>query len=99
MISLYRWMVMVVCLVLSVASYGQLAQNLTLGNAKALALANAVTADPPGIDAIHFNPAGLTRLKGKKVNLKVVAGQFTITSELTRGEYVDGLLKEFDFFN
>ncbi len=29
-----------------------------------MSLGNAVTADPPGIDAIHFNPAGLTRLKG-----------------------------------
>ena len=31
----------------------------------AMSLGNAVTADPPGTDAIHFNPAGLTRLKGK----------------------------------
>jgi long-subunit fatty acid transport protein len=31
----------------------------------AMSLGNAVTADPPGIDAIHFNPAGLTRLKGR----------------------------------
>ena len=30
----------------------------------AMSLGNAVTADPPGLDAIHFNPAGLTRLKG-----------------------------------
>jgi long-subunit fatty acid transport protein len=29
----------------------------------AMSLGNAVTADPPGLDAIHFNPAGLTRLK------------------------------------
>ncbi|HEX6707666.1 MAG TPA: outer membrane protein transport protein [Albitalea sp.] len=31
----------------------------------AMSLGNAVTADPPGIDAVHFNPAGLTRLQGK----------------------------------
>lgn len=31
----------------------------------AMSLGNAVTADPPGHDSIHFNPAGLTRLKGK----------------------------------
>jgi len=30
----------------------------------AMALGNAVTADPPGIESIHFNPAGLARLKG-----------------------------------
>lgn len=30
----------------------------------AMSLGNAVTADPPGIDSIHFNPAGLARIKG-----------------------------------
>src|SRR3954470_14050508 len=30
----------------------------------AMALGNAVTADPPGIESIHFNPAGLARLTG-----------------------------------
>jgi len=81
----------------SVTSYGQIAQNLTIGNAKALALANAVTADPPGIDAIHYNPAGLTRLKGQMVNLKVVAGQFTITTELTRSEELEQDIAEYGF--
>ncbi|WP_051155348.1 OmpP1/FadL family transporter [Noviherbaspirillum massiliense] len=32
----------------------------------AMSLGNAVTADPPGIDSIHFNPAGLARLSGKQ---------------------------------
>lgn len=45
----------------SLSVYGQLGQNLTIGNAKALSLANAVTADPPGPDSLHFNPAGLYR--------------------------------------
>lgn len=30
----------------------------------AMSMGNAVTADPPGVASIHFNPAGLTRLKG-----------------------------------
>lgn len=30
----------------------------------AMAMGNAVTADPPGIESIHFNPAGLARLDG-----------------------------------
>ena len=45
----------------------QLAENLYVGNTKAWALANAVTADPPGLDSVHFNPAGLT--KGTKNGL------------------------------
>lgn len=41
-----------------------LAENIAISPV-AMALGNAVTADPPGLDSIHFNPAGLTRLKGK----------------------------------
>ena len=52
--------------------HAALVENLTLGNAKALALANAVTADPPGIDSIHFNPAGLAAMKGRQSNLKIL---------------------------
>lgn len=33
-------------------------------SATAMAMGNAVTADPPGIESIHFNPAGLARLTG-----------------------------------
>lgn len=40
-----------------------LVENLTT-SVTAMALGNAVTADPPGIDSIHFNPAGLARLTG-----------------------------------
>ena len=40
----------------------QLANNLTIGNPKAKGLANAVTADSTGIDAVHYNPAALTKL-------------------------------------
>ena len=65
-------------LLLSSQGNAQLFQNLMLGNAKALGLGQAVTADPPGIDAIHFNPAGLTRLKGRQVGIKVLAADFSL---------------------
>ncbi|MFA9218836.1 MAG: OmpP1/FadL family transporter [Sphingomonadaceae bacterium] len=45
------------------AAYAALTDNLT-ASVTAMALGNAVTADPPGIDSIHFNPAGLARLEG-----------------------------------
>lgn len=32
----------------------------------AMSLGNAVTADPPGVESIHFNPAGLARIKGDR---------------------------------
>lgn len=68
-------------------SLATLSESLTIGNAKALSLGHAVTADPPGIDSIHFNPAGLARLKGRQSHLKVVGATFDIILEF--GDYND----------
>lgn len=65
------------------AAQAQLAQNLLIGNAKALSLGNAVTADPPGIDSIHYNPAGLTRLQGQQKMLKLIVADVSIEGEFT----------------
>lgn len=40
-----------------------LTDNL-LASPTAMSLGNAVTADPPGVESIHFNPAGLARMTG-----------------------------------
>lgn len=73
-------------LLFSGTTHAQLGQNLFIGNAKALALGNAVTADPPGIDSIHFNPAGLVKLKGTKQHLKFIMGTADISAEFIAGE-------------
>lgn len=62
-----------------------LTDSLTIGNAKALSLGHAVTADPPGIDSIHYNPAGIAKLKGRQTHYKVLSGDFAI--ELKFGDY------------
>ncbi|WP_430462464.1 OmpP1/FadL family transporter [Thalassolituus sp. LLYu03] len=49
----------------------QLAQNLFL-DTKAMSLGNAVTADPVGIMDIHFNPAGLTKLDGRQIQIQAM---------------------------
>ena len=49
-----------------------LTENLAT-SATAMSLGNAVTADPPGIESIHFNPAGLARLKGEQISLTTFA--------------------------
>lgn len=72
-------------LLFSGTSHAQLGQNLFIGNAKALALGNAVTADPPGIDSIHFNPAGLVKMKGTKQHLKFIMGNADISADFTSG--------------
>ncbi len=46
------------------ASQASLTENIGV-DPTAMSLGNAVTADPPGIAAIHFNPAGLSRLKSE----------------------------------
>lgn len=73
----------------------QLAQNLFIGNPKALALGNAVTADPPGIDAIHFNPAGLARLEGRQYEIKGIAGDLTLEAEFTPGPELQYAFEQF----
>src|SRR5690606_17518878 len=71
----------------SPSAFSVLSEGLTLANAKALSLGNAVTADPPGIDSIHFNPAGLARIQGRKYQLKVISGQFSV--ELEVSDYIE----------
>ncbi|MCG8316953.1 MAG: outer membrane protein transport protein [Pseudomonadales bacterium] len=64
----------------SYSTYGQMLNNLSLGNPKALGLGHAVTADPPGVDAVHFNPAGLTRIDGREQNIKLLVAQVNLSS-------------------
>ncbi len=47
------------------AAHAALTDNIAAG-VVAMSLGNAVVADPPGIESIHFNPAGLARLKGEQ---------------------------------
>jgi len=63
-----------------------------IGNAKALALGNAVTADPPGIDSIHFNPAGLARLKGRQSHLKFILADAGISGKFSSNKNYNDLV-------
>jgi len=54
-------------------AYADITDNIGV-DPKAMALANAVTADPPGLASIHFNPAGLARIdSGETDNIFTVA--------------------------
>lgn len=63
-------------------SYAILAQNLSV-DLRSLSLGNAVTADPPGINAIHFNPAGLTKIKGLQLDVQLLMADFAIEADLS----------------
>lgn len=63
-------------------SYAMLAQNMSV-DLRSLSLGNAVTADPPGINAIHFNPAGLTKIKGLQLDVQLLMADFAIEADLS----------------
>lgn len=70
--------------------------SITIGNPKALALGHAITADPPDIDSIHFNPAGLAKYKGRRMYLKAILGLFSTEMELGgHGEYMENLIDRY----
>ncbi len=71
----------------------QLANDLTIGNPKAMAMGNAVTADSTGIDAVHYNPAALTKLKGRQSTIKLISGVMDIRAKFKAGpNYGDNAL-------
>ncbi len=63
----------------------QLTQNLAI-DTKALSLGNAVTADPPGINSIHYNPAGLTKLDGRQLSVTMLAVSLEIGAKFNAPE-------------
>lgn len=78
---IWRSLIGVIAVTVATTTYSAIVENITLGNAKALSLGNAVTADPPGVDSIHFNPAGLAAMDGRQYNLKVLAASMSFSVE------------------
>lgn len=89
-----RYLALAAAVSFSSGATAQLLHNVTIGNPKALALGNAVTADPPGIDSIHFNPAGLAKIKGRQMNLKVLAAHMTIDGDIGEPTRPTNTIKE-----
>lgn len=67
------------------ASNGAITEDLGT-SLKAMSLGNAVTADPPGIYSIHFNPAGLTQLKQTHLQVSLMSPKFTFRQTFTAPE-------------
>lgn len=78
-------------------THASFTDSITIGSPKALSLGHAVTADPPDIDSIHFNPAGLTRVKdGRQFYLKGILGFFSTEMEFgEHGEYMNDMLARY----
>ncbi len=60
----------------------QLGQNLAV-DIRSLSMGNAVTADPPGISAIHFNPAALAKIDGLQTDVQGILANFDIQREFS----------------
>lgn len=58
----------------------QLGQNLAV-DIRSLSMGNAVTADPPGISAVHFNPAALAKIEGLQTDVQGILANFDIQRE------------------
>lgn len=72
-------------LVLQAGLFEQLAVSGT-----AMSLGNAVTAYPPGVMAIHYNPAGLTDIEGSEFDNGLSYVQLTRTVKFTQGRDAQG---------
>lgn len=66
----------------STQAFAHLGLNLSV-DVRSLTMGNAVTADPPGISAIHFNPAGLTKLKGLQTDVQGIIADFGVQREFS----------------
>lgn len=79
-----RWLAGLVLLLLFAAplARAELATNIAI-DPRAMSLGNAVTADPPGVMSIHFNPAGLAKLEGRRMELQFLAADFAMNSEFS----------------
>ena len=53
-------------------AFSAITENISMGNAKAEGMAYTVTADPPGVDSIFYNPAGLARIKKRTAQVNLV---------------------------
>lgn len=62
--------------------FAQLGQNLSV-DVRSLSMGNAVTADPPGVSAVHFNPAALTKLKGLQTDVQGLVANFDVQREFS----------------
>jgi len=67
---------------LSNFTHAQLGQDLSV-DLRSLSLGNAVTADPPGISAVHFNPAALAKIDGLQTDVQGILANFAIKRDFT----------------
>lgn len=76
------YLALAIATIWSPSCLAMVAQNLSV-DLRSLSMGNAVTADPPGVNAIHFNPAGLTKIKGLQLDINLLMANFSIEADLS----------------
>ncbi|MDY7025406.1 MAG: outer membrane protein transport protein, partial [Pseudomonadota bacterium] len=71
--------------VFALSAQAQLATNLLI-DPVAMSLGNAVTASPPGLSGVHFNPAALANIKGRHIQFNFLAAMLEFESEYSAGD-------------
>lgn len=69
-----------ILLLLAPLAHAELATNISI-DLRALSLGNAVTADPPGVSAVHYNPAGLALLDGRHIDYQFMSVSFGVAAQ------------------
>ena len=69
-----KWLIALLfgTILLPTSVFSAITENISMGNAKAEGMAYTVTADPPGVDSIFYNPAGLARIKIRTAQINLV---------------------------
>lgn len=80
----FRAVFALLCVFIHPMPRAELIEDLSLMSPKAVGLANAVTADPPGVDSIHFNPAGLADIEQTSYEVKLAT--FAMSNRYRTGE-------------
>jgi long-subunit fatty acid transport protein len=70
------------------AAHAALTENLAVSPV-AMSMGNAVTADPPGLDSIHFNPAGLSRVPGDTRSDTLFGASLRVTAKFHQPDGFD----------
>ena len=70
--------------------WAAMGENIAI-SPRAMSLGNAVVADTVGTEAIHFNPAGLTHIKGKQTDTHMALAKIDMYAEFQKPENYEGV--------
>ena len=90
-------MIVVPTVLMGNLAQAQFLQQLPIGDPRAMALGFAVTADPKGVDSIHYNPAGLAKIRRDTYQLKFIAA--LLESSTSFGKHQDSSMEFLDTFS